>query len=47
MRLQTQGANSMREIETFVNEHKIKKADIVSILQSKDGTYFLTYYVED
>ncbi len=42
----THGANSMREIEKFVNDNGIDKKDIVDIFQSKDGSFFLVYYAE-
>lgn len=47
MKMFTQAANDMREINTFVNENGIEKDHIVNIFQSTDGTYLLVYYAED
>ena len=46
MRMITQAANKLREINDFVNEHNIPKDHIVNIFQSKDGIYNLVYYEE-
>ena len=43
----TQAANDMREINNYVNDNHIPQEDIVSILQSKDGTYMLVYFAEE
>ena len=40
----TYSANSMREINDFVNENNIKQEQIVSILPAADGTFFISYY---
>lgn len=47
MKMFTQAANDMREINDFVNEKGISNDQIVEILQSKDGTYMLVYFDED
>lgn len=47
MKMFTQAANDMREINRFVNENGIEKDRIVNIFQSTDGTYLLVYYAED
>lgn len=46
MKMYTIAANDMREIQTKVNELGLKKDQIVSILQSADGTFLLIYYGE-
>jgi len=46
MKMYSYGANSMRDIETFVNERHINKDAIVSIMQTSDGTFLLTYFGE-
>lgn len=47
MKMLTQAANDMREINDFVNRNNIEKEHIVNIFQSKDGTYMLVYFVEE
>lgn len=47
MRFQTEIANSIREINTFINENHIEKDMIVNIDELKDGTWILNYFVED
>lgn len=42
----THGANSMREIEEFVNANGIEKKNIVDIFQSNSGDFVLVYYAE-
>ena len=46
MKMYTLAANDMREIQNKVNELGLKQDQIVSILQSADGTYLLVYYGE-
>ena len=46
MKMMTQSANSMRELVDFVNRNGIKKEDVVSMMQTKDGTFLLTYFAE-
>lgn len=40
----THVANSMREIEDFVNDNGIQKDDIIDIFLSKEKEYVLVYY---
>ena len=47
MKMYTEAANSLRDINDFVNEHNIPQDSIVSIIQSNDGVYMLVYYAED
>ena len=47
MRMLTEAANDMREINDFVNKNAIPREHIVNIFQSKDGTFMLVYYAED
>lgn len=46
MKMYTRAFNDMRSLNNFVNEAGIAKKDIVSIFQSTDGTYILSYYAE-
>lgn len=46
MKMYTEGFNSMRDVEKFINSKGLQKDAIVSILQSNDGTFFLLYYDE-
>lgn len=46
MKMYTRAFNQMKELNAFVNENKIPKENIVSVLQSNDGTYLLVYYAE-
>lgn len=46
MKMYTRAFNQMKELNVFVNENKISKENIVSVLQSNDGTYLLVYYAE-
>lgn len=39
--------NQKREIEDFVNDQKLTKEQIVSILQGSDEAWTLIYYSED
>ena len=43
----TFAANDMRVINQFVNEHGIRKEDIVNIFPSPDGTFLLSYFAEE
>ena len=47
MKMFTFAANDMRAITQFVNDHGIKKENIVSIFASPDGTYLLSYFGEE
>lgn len=40
------GFNQMKELNDFVNDNGILKEQIVSIVESKDGTFFLTWYAD-
>jgi len=44
MEFRTFAANQMREIEEFINEHNIKKEDIVNIFQNADKSFILNYF---
>ena len=46
MKMYSQGFNTMLELNNFVNSKGIKKEDIVNIVQSKDGTFFISWYEE-
>ena len=46
MRMYTQAFNKMSELNDFVNAEGIDKDQIISIFQSKDGTFILSYYAE-
>jgi hypothetical protein len=46
MRLYTIVKNDIREVERFVNEHRIQKEEIVDIFQNNDHEYVLLYYGE-
>lgn len=46
MRMYSKGFNQMKELKDYVNENGIAKEDIVSIIQSKDGMFYLTWYAE-
>ena len=46
MRMYTQAFNKMAELNDYVNAQGIDKDQIISIIQSKDGTFFLSYYAE-
>ena len=47
MKLFSKGGNSLRELVEFINEKKIKKEDIVSLGETKDGLFMLVYYAEE
>ena len=47
MRMRILSANSKRELEDKANEKGIKKEQLCSVIQEKDGTYTLIYYEED
>lgn len=47
MKLYSKGGNSYRELVDFVNEHKIKKEDIVSMGETRDGLFMLIYFGEE
>lgn len=46
MKMYTRAFNLMKELNAFVNENKITKDRIVSIIQNHDGLYLLMYYGE-
>lgn len=46
MRMYTRIFNSSREMDTFINEKKIKKENIVSVFQSQGGEFTIVYYDE-
>lgn len=46
MHLTTMAFNSMREATDFINEKGIRKEDIVTLFQAKEGLYFLSFYEE-
>lgn len=46
MRLEIHTFNNKREVNIFINEKGLRKEDILSFFQEKDGTYTLMYYVE-
>ena len=47
MKMLTQSGNSMRDLVEFANQQGLQKDQIVSMMQAKDGTFLLTYFVED
>ena len=47
MRMQTEAANSMRDLKDFINDNHIPQERIVNILQTNDGVWILNYFVED
>lgn len=47
MKLFSKGGNSLRELIDFVNENKIKKEDIVSMGETRDGLFMLIYFGEE
>lgn len=47
MKMFTFAANDMRTINQFVNDHGIKKENIVSIFPAPDGTFLLSYFDEE
>ena len=46
MKMYTHGANTMLEIETFVNANGIQKENIVDIMPVAGGGFMLVYYAE-
>lgn len=44
MEMHTYVANSMKEMQDFVNSRGIQKDQIISINQNNDSTYVLFYY---
>lgn len=46
MTVELYSALKMRDIKDFINEHNIKKEDIISILQDADHNFVLTYTVD-
>ena len=46
MRMYTQAFNQMSDLTKFVNAEGIDKDQIISIIQTKDGTFMLSYYAE-
>ena len=47
MKLCTMGFNKMRELEDYVNEHRIPKEDIINIIVTKDNDIQLIYYADE
>lgn len=47
MRMFTETAKTLREINDFVNKNAIPQEHIVEIFQSKDGFFMLIYYAEE
>lgn len=45
MKMYTHAANTMREIEMFVNQKNITKDMIISIIHA-DGLFIITYFDE-
>ena len=47
MKMFTESGNFMRDLVDFVNAKGIKQEQIVSMIQTKDGTFMLTYFAEE
>ena len=47
MRMQTHAENSMRELESFINDNHISKEMIVNIFENSDKMYIVNYFVEE
>lgn len=47
MKLYSKGGNTLRELIDFVNEKGIKKEDIVSMGETRDGLFMLVYFGEE
>ena len=47
MKMYTKACNDKREITTFINKKGIRKEDIITVFQDKDGLYVLMYYAEE
>ena len=47
MRMQTEVANSMREINDFINEKHIPQERIFNIMETSDKTWIVNYFVEE
>lgn len=47
MKMVTRSFNQIREVNDYVNAHKIPKEHLVNIFSSVDGTFQLIYYEED
>ena len=47
MRMQTEVANSMRDINDFINEKNIPQERIVNIMETNDGMWIVNYFVEE
>lgn len=47
MRMQTEAANSMRELQKFINENHIPQERILNIMETSDGMWIVNYFVED
>lgn len=45
--MHTEVANSMREINDFVNAKHIQKDDIINVFPTGDGLFAIVYYAED
>lgn len=47
MRMQTEAANSMRELQKFINENHIPQERILNIMETSDGMWVVNYFVEE
>jgi len=47
MEIRTIAGNDYRDVVSKANAEGIKKEDIVNIMQSKDGIFLMTYFVEE
>lgn len=47
MKLLSKGGNTMRELIDFVNQQNIKKENIVSLGETRDGLFLLVYFAEE
>ena len=47
MRMQTEAANSMRDLNDFINKNHIPQERIVNIMETSDGMWIVNYFVEE
>ena len=47
MRMLTEAANSMRDLQKFINENHIPQERIVNIMETNDGMWIVNYFVEE
>jgi len=47
MKMYTEAANSLRDINDFVNDHNIPQEHIVNIFETQDGVFMLIYFAEE